>query len=163
VDHLAFFKGNSHGDKTRSGNLEFANIFIKTCKILQLHIRDMGTEVKLGCNINMTIEGLESGPDVMGGDCFSARNDGGDDRGDTALDDVLDFCILLPSFMMGFEGRSSGTSRNDRHGYYRKGGERVLGTFDETPEPFALQGSHDGLAPGGVVSHAVEGGDVIEF
>jgi len=42
-------------------------------------------------------------------------------------------------------------------------GERVLGTFDETPEPFALQGSHGGLAPGRVVGHAIEGGDVVKF
>ena len=27
-------------------------------------------KVKLGCNINVTIKGLESGPDVTGGGCF---------------------------------------------------------------------------------------------
>jgi len=163
VDHLAFFKGNSHGDKTRSGNLEFANIFIKTCKILQLHVGDMGAEVKLGRNVNTTIEGLESGPDVMGSGCFGARDDGGDDGGNTALDDVLNLHVLLPPFMMGFEGGSISSSGDDKCRYNRKGGERVLGTFDETPEPFALQGSHDGLAPGRVVGHAIEGGDVVEF
>jgi len=163
VDHLAFFKGNSHGDKTRSGNLEFANIFIKTCKILQLHVGDIGMEVKLGCNINTTIEGLESGPDVTGGGCFGARDDGGDDGGNTVLNDVLNLRVLLPPFMMGFEGGSISSSGDNRCRYNRKGGERVLRTFDETPEAFALQGMHDGFAPGRVVGCAIEGGDVVEF
>jgi len=60
----------------------------------------MGTEVKLGHNVNTTIEGLESGPDVTGGGCFSARDDGGDDGGDTVLNDVLNLHILLPPFMI---------------------------------------------------------------
>ena len=79
------------------------------------------------------------------------------------LDNVLDFHILLPPFMMGFEGRSSGTSSNDRHGYYRKGGERILRTFNETPKAFTLQSMHNQLAPGRVVSCTVEGGDEIEI
>ena len=79
------------------------------------------------------------------------------------LDNVFDFRILLPPFMMGFEGRSGGTSGNDRHGYYRKGGERILRTFNETPKAFALQSMHNQLAPGRVVSCAIKGGDVIEF
>ena len=79
------------------------------------------------------------------------------------LDNVLDLCILLPLFTMGFEGRSSGTSDNDRHGYYRKGGERILRTFNETPKAFALQSMHNQLAPGRVVSCAIEGGDVIKI
>lgn len=163
VDHLAFFEGNSHGDETRPRNLEFANILVEACKILKFDVRYMRAEVKLSSDVNATIKGLESGPDVTGGGRFSARDDGGDNGGDTALDDVLNLRILLPPFTMSFEGGSICSSSDDGCGYYRKGGERVLGTFDETPEPFTLQGSHDGLAPGGVVSRAIEGGDVVEF
>jgi len=147
----------------RLRNLEFANVLVEACKILQLHPRDMCAEVKLGGNINMTIEGLEGDPNVTSCGCFGAGNDGGDDGGDTALNDVLDLCILLPPFTMGFEGSSIRSSSDDRCRYYRKRGERVLRTFDETPEPFALQGSHDGLAPGRVVGHTVKDGDMIEF
>ena len=163
VDHLPFLEGHPHGDETRTGSLELADIFVKTCKILKFDIRYMCAKVKLSSDVDATIKGLESGPDVTGGGCFGARDDGGDDRGDTALDDVLNLCVLLPPFTMGFEGGSISSSGNDRCRYNRKGGERVLGTFDETPEPFALQGSHNGLAPGGVVSRAIEGGDVVEF
>ena len=39
----------------------------------------MHTKVKLGCDVNATIKGLESGPDVTGSGCFGTRDDGGDD------------------------------------------------------------------------------------
>jgi len=163
VDHFPFLKSDSHGDEARLSNLELANVLVQTCKILQLHVGDMRTKVKLGSYVNTTIEGLEGGPNVAGGGDFSTRDDGGDNGGNGTLDNVLNLCVLLPPFTMSFEGGSISSSSDDRCGYYRKGGERVLGTFDETPEPFALQGSHDGLAPGGVVSHAIEGRDMVEF
>ena len=62
------------------GSLELANIFAKTCKILKFDVRYMRMKVKLGRNVNTTIEGLESGPDVTGGGCFGTWDDGGDNR-----------------------------------------------------------------------------------
>ena len=106
VDHLPFLEGHPHGDETRTGSLELANIFVKTCKILKFDIRYMRAKVKLSSDVNTTIKGLESGPDVTGSGCFGARDDGGDDGGDTALNDVLDFCILLPPFTIGLQGGS---------------------------------------------------------
>ena len=106
VDHLPFLEGHPHGDETRTGSLELADIFVKTCKILKFDIRYMRAKVKLSSDVDATIKGLESGPDVTGGGCFGARDDGGDDGGDTALDDVLDFRILLPPFTIGLQGGS---------------------------------------------------------
>ena len=63
-------------------------------------------EVKLGSDINMTVKIFGGGPDVTGGGCFSARDNCGDNRGDTMLNNVLDFCILLPLLIMGLEGSS---------------------------------------------------------
>jgi len=106
VDHLPFLEGHPHGDEMQTGILELTDIFVKTCKILKFDIRYMCMKVKLSSDVDTTIKGLESGPDVTGGGCFGARDDGGDDGGDTALDDVLDFRILLPPFTIGLQGGS---------------------------------------------------------
>lgn len=163
VDHLPFLEGDPHGDETRTCSLELADILVKTCKILKLDIGNMSTEVKLGGNINATIKGFESGPNVTGGGCFSARDNGGDDGGNAALNDVLDLRVLLPPFTIGLEGTSTSTSSDDGCRDFRKRRKRVVGAFDETPKALALQGTHDRLAPGGVISRAVEDGDVVEF
>ena len=163
MDHLAFFEGNSHGDKTRSGNLEFANILIKTRKILELHVGDVGTKVKLSGDIDTAIKGLEGGPDITSSCRFSARDDGGDNGGNAALNDVLDLGIFLPPLAIGLEGGRTRIDSDSGHRNLGKWGEGVVGAFDETPEAFALQSAHDGLAPGGVNGDAVEGGNVVEF
>jgi len=119
MDHFPFLKSDSHGDEARSSNLELTDVLVQTCKILQLHVRDMRTKVKLGSYVNTTIEGLEGGPNVAGGGCFSTRDDGGDNGGNATLKDVLDLCILLPPFTMSFEGGSISSSSDDRCGYYR--------------------------------------------
>jgi len=119
MDHFPFLKSDSHGDEARSSNLELTDVLVQTCKILQLHVRDMRTKVKLGSYVNTTIEGLEGGLNVAGGGCFSTRDDGGDDGGNATLKDVLDLCILLPPFTMSFEGGSISSSSDDRCGYYR--------------------------------------------
>jgi hypothetical protein len=45
-------------------SLEFTNIFVETSKILELHIGNVCTEVKLGSNVDTAIKGLEGGPDM---------------------------------------------------------------------------------------------------
>jgi len=163
VDHLAFFEGNSHGDKTRLGNLEFANILIKTRKILELHVGDVGTKVKLSGDVNTAIKSFEGGPNVAGGCCFSRRDNRGDDRGDTAFNDVLDFRILLPPLPIGLEDGGTRIGGDSRHGNFREGGERVVRAFDEAPETFTLQSPHDGFAPCRVVGSTIKDRNVVEF
>ena len=119
MDHFSFLESDSHGDEARSSNLELADVLVQTCKILQLHVGDMRTEVKLGSNVNTTIEGLEGGPNVAGSGRFSTRDDGGDNGGNATLNNVLNLCILLPPFTMSFEGGSISSSSDDRCGYYR--------------------------------------------
>ena len=136
-------------------------IVVNTRQVLKLD-EGMPMKLKLSGDINATVVYFQGGPNVTGGGCFSAREDGGDDRGDTAHDDVLNLCILLPPFMIGPEGSGTNAGTNDRCRNFGKRGERVVRAFDETPEPFALQGTHDGFAPGGVIGSAVEGGDVVE-
>ena len=163
MDHLPFLESDSHADEAGTSDLELADVLVKTSKILESDIRYMRTEVKLGSNIDPTVESLESGPNVTGSGCFGARDNGGDDGGDAALDDVLNFSVLLPPFTMGLEGRGSGTNCDDGHWNLRERRERVVGAFDETPEALALQCAHDGFTPGRVISSTVEDGDVVKF
>jgi len=125
MDHLPFLEGNPHGDEARTGNFEFTNVLVEPCKIFKSDIRDMGAKVKLGSDVNTAVKGLKSGPNIAGRSCFSARDDGGDDRGNTALNDVLDLGIFLPPLAIGLEGgrtrigddsghRNRGRGRGDR-------------------------------------------------
>jgi hypothetical protein len=163
MDHLPFLESDSHADEAGTSNLELANVLVKTSKILKTDVGYMCAEVELGSDIDPTVEGLESGPNVASSGRFVARDNGGDNGGDAALDDVLDLCILLPPFAMGLEGRGSSTNCDDGHRNLRERRERVVGAFDETPETLALQCAHDGFTPSRVISSTVEDGDVVEF
>ena len=60
-------------------------------------------------------------------------------------------------------GRHSSSSSDDRCRNLGKGREGVIRASNETPETFALLGTHGGFAPGGVISCAIGNGDMIEF
>ena len=163
MDHLPFLEGNPHGDEARTGNFEFANVLVEPCKIFKSDIRDMGTKVKLSSDVNTAVKGLEGDPDIMGSGCFSARDDGGDNGGNTVFDNVLNLRILLPPLAIGLEGGRTRIGDNGGHRNLGEGGEGIVGAFDETPETFTLQCPHDRFAPNRVVSCAIEGRDMVEF
>src|SRR6266446_2483438 len=127
MDHLPFLKGNPHGDEARTGNFEFANVLVEPCKIFKSDIRDMSTKVKLGSDVDTAIKGLKSGPNIVGRSCFSARDDGGDNGGNTALNDVLDLGIFLPPLVIGLEGGRTRIGDDSGHGNLGEGGERIVG------------------------------------
>ena len=104
MDHLPFIEGNPHGDEVRMSNFEFTNVLVEPYKIFKSDIRDMGAKVKLGSDVDTAVKGLEGDPDITGSGRFSARDDGGDNGGDTAFNNVLDLCIFLPPLVIGIEG-----------------------------------------------------------